>query len=173
MPLYQLRDDGGFERVGARRQDELQPVDDFDGGGLLVRWFPVIERRGDFLLTVIDARTDERAWIREHGLDDGGQDVFFSPLEDALVGRYLDVTLLRDGPSVALYRAPSSSARLTPREARRRLSSGGTHLRVLRVEGDFALLDGEDGEDLQPVGWVRIRDERGLLVVWPEWVSGC
>lgn len=170
LPTYAPRRDG-FELVGALTLDQMHAISGADEEVASVRRFPVLARRGEYLLTVVDVRSNTRVWIREHEWRGPEDFVIFDDLERALVGASVDVLALSRGGTPKLYRAPSPSARVTRRAPPPPMEA----LRVMRVEGDFAqvgLFRGL-GEEFEPVGWVRIRDERGLLVAWPIPTDDC
>lgn len=78
---------------------------------------------------------------------------------------------------VKLYTAPKRKAKYSY------LNSGprgeGTHQRsafkVLSRRGAFIQIGegGWEGQDLKPVGWIRLRDPSGALAVWPAYYDDC
>ena len=171
LPVYQPEHDGSWQLVGSLPLEQTRAISGFDDGIDSVRRYPVMEKRGDYVLAVTDARTGERVWIREHEWRGPEDYVVFNALEEAFVGSGVDVLALSRAERAALYRAPSARARSRETAMEPPLDA----LRVMRVQGDFAQVGLFKGleEDLEPVGWIRIRDEHGLLVAWPVMTDDC
>jgi hypothetical protein len=171
LPVYQPDAEGEFELVGSLKLDETRAVSGWDGEVDSVRRFPVLEKRGEFLLAVTDVCSNERVWIREHEWRGPEDFVIYNELETAFVGSGVDVISISRAEEAALYRAPSPDAR----EGSTGMEPPLDALRVMRVQGDFAQVGLFRGleEDPEPVGWVRIRDDHGLLMAWPVMTDDC
>jgi hypothetical protein len=171
LPVYQPGADGEFELVGSLPLDDTRAISGWDGEVESVRRYPVVEKRGAFLLAVTDVRTGERVWIREHEWRGPEDFVIYDELETAFVGAGVDIISLSRAEEAALYRSPSPEAR----EGTTAMQPPLDALRVMRVQGDFAQVGLFRGleEDPEPVGWIRIRDDHGVLMAWPVMTDDC
>jgi len=171
LPVYEVGPEGHFRLAGSLPLEQTRAISGLDDGIDSVRRFPVVARRGEYLLAVVDARSGERAWIREHEWRGPEDYVLFNTLEEAFLGAGVDVLALSREARAPLYRAPSPKARSADTAMEPPLDA----LRVMRMQGDFAQVGISRGveEDPEPVGWIRIRDDKGLLVVWPVMTDDC
>jgi hypothetical protein len=166
----------GFVATGEVVLVQTQAVSGWTYADEALRRYPVVDRKGAFLQVILDARTGERAWLQEQPELGPRPTVSFHALDaEGLEGSGIDLhSLLAPDEGVTFYEAPSPGA---PRV--RGIPEGVVNmpglLRWLRREGDFVLIGADRGltEEVQALGWVRLKDTQGTLRLWPMWPSGC
>jgi hypothetical protein len=169
----------GFTIDGTISLNTLRPISGWDYDFMALRKFPVIEQRGSYVHVVIDAQTNERAWLqmhKEHGTEPEVNFTAFTSRDWSWSG--IELYDLTPGGETRLYGAPRSEARWHPlsrsRPARREGEVVGD-LRIMKVHENFVqvgeLID--LGEELAPVGWVPLTDENGVLLIWPVYAPMC
>ncbi len=178
LPLFTLSR-GDFEPDGALALAELRAISGWDWAFESLRKVPVLERQGEHLRVVIDARTNEQAWIRQAEVSPQGPGVEFLSFDDPdWEWSGVELFFLAPEGRTRLYGAARPSARSYPLSVdfpARKHGQPVYDLRILRVHGDFIQL-GELinlEEPLDPVGWVPLVDETGLLLVWPVYAPMC
>ncbi|HYI02517.1 hypothetical protein [Hyalangium sp.] len=177
IPCF-LPDGDAFEPDGTLVLKDLRAISGWDYDLQSLRKFPVVARRGHHLQVVIDARTNERAWISEIQEDDEGPEVDFLPF-DAKQFEWSGIELYHLAPKgqSRLYVAPRPDARfhsLSP-DYPPRWNGEFVEVRIVKARGNFMLLGALVNLDtpLEPLGWVPITDENGLLLVWPMYAAMC
>lgn len=125
---------------------------------------PVFEINGPYVRAALNAKYDSSIWIRP---DEFGSQhtVLISSLPKHI---YVRTDLGQDGEGLSVYQKPVIE------EPHTILPKGYGILGVMQQSGDFiqvGLPYGEGG--LRPIGWIRIRDENGRLVVWPWHYDSC
>ncbi|MCP3138648.1 hypothetical protein [Pyxidicoccus xibeiensis] len=178
LPRY-LPSGDAFELAGTLAVKDLQALSGWDYDTAL-RKFPVVEQRGSYIHVVIDVRKNTRAWLRELPRDSTreGPSLQFLPFDSKgwqWTGvEYLD---LAPGGQARLYLAAREDARSHPLSVAQppRLEGEAVELRIIRTKGNFmqvgAMVDLD--QPLVPMGWLRMTDEEGLLLVWPIFASMC
>lgn len=169
----------GFIVDGKISLNTMRPISGWDYDYTALRKFPVIEQRGNYVHVVIDAQTNERAWLQmqnEHGPETQVNFTAFASRDWSWSG--IELYDLAPGGETRLYGAPRSEARWHPlsraRPARREGEVVGD-LRIMKVHGNFVQV-GELinlDEELAPVGWVPLTDENGVLLIWPVYAPMC
>ncbi|HLM43897.1 MAG TPA: hypothetical protein VK458_08515 [Myxococcaceae bacterium] len=169
----------GFTPDGKISLTTMRPISGWDYAYTALRKFPVIEQRGNYVHVVIDAQTNERAWLqmhREHGTGPEVNFTAFTSGEWSWSG--IEVYDLTPGGETRLYGAPRSEARWHPLSRSRPARREGEvvdDLRIMKVHGNFVQV-GELinlDEELDPVGWVPLTDENGVLLIWPVYAPMC
>ena len=156
----------------------LGPLSGWDYDLQSLRKFPVVERRGHYLLVVVDVRTNERAWIREGQEANEGPNVEFRPF-DSTKWKWRGVDLYHLAPrgQSRIYLAPRLDARSHPlsKDYPPRRNGELVDARIVQMQGNFlqlgALIDLD--QPLAPLGWLPISDENGLLLIWPVYAPMC
>jgi hypothetical protein len=168
-----------FEPDGSILLKEARAISGWDGDTESVRKFPVVERRGNYLHVVIDARTNERVWLSEVQEAEQGPDVEFLSF-DSEEWSWSGISLFFLAPTgeTRLYGAPRLDSRshlLSPAYPLRKNGEVVHSPRIMGAKGDFMQLGiiVELALPLEPVGWVPITDEDGLLLIWPIYAPMC
>ncbi|WP_224240851.1 hypothetical protein [Hyalangium gracile] len=176
LPRF-LPDGESFKQDGAVVLKELVAISgsDYD---VSVRKLPVVERRGHYVHVVINARTNERAWLSEIQEDGEGPELHFLSF-DSKEWEWSGVELYHFAPKgeSRLYLAPKSDARsyrLSP-DYPPRINGEYADQRIIKARGNFLQLGAwvSMDEPLAPLGWVPISDENGLLLIWPVYAPMC
>ncbi|REG23682.1 hypothetical protein ATI61_116154 [Archangium gephyra] len=157
---------------------ELGPLSGWDYDRQSLMKFPVVEQRGQYLHVVVDVRTNKRAWLREGEEADKGPSVGFFSF-DSQKWRWSGVELYHLAPrgQSRLYLAPRLDARSHPvsRDYPLRRNGELVDARILQRQGNFlqigAMIDLD--KPLEPLGWLPISDENGLLLIWPVYAPMC
>lgn len=177
--LMSYRPEGdAFEPDGKLVIQELRAISGWEYDLQSMRKLPVVERRGHYLHVVIDAHTNERAWISEIQESESGPDVEFLAFDSkqwAWSG--VDLYSLAPQGQTRLFLAPRLDARsyqLSPVYPPRR-NGERVDARIMQIRGNFLQLgDMVDlDQPLQPLGWVPLTDENGLLLLWPVFAPMC
>jgi hypothetical protein len=180
LPVFVPGEDG-FTPGGTRPLSAMRPISGWDYGLTALRKFPAVEQRGAYVHVVIDARTNERAWLRLNKDNGNGKKpevgfTSFASREWAWSG--IDVHVLAPRSETRLYGAPRPEARwhlLSPSQPARREGAVVGDLRIIKTHGNFMqvgeLIDLD--QELAPVGWVPISDENGVLLIWPVYAPMC
>jgi hypothetical protein len=177
LPSFRPEGDA-FEPDGPLILKDLRPLSGWDYDLQSLRKFPVVDRRGHYLLVVIDVRTNERAWISEIQEADEGPDVEFLAF-DSKQWEWSGIELYHLAPQgqSRLYAAPRLEARshpLSPDYPPRR-NGEFVDARIIKTRGNFlqlgAMIDLD--QPLEPLGWLPISDENGLLLIWPMFAPMC
>jgi hypothetical protein len=132
--------------------------------------YPVVAVDSSYVEVVIDPVKDERAWLSTgeierrfyHGL------VRFDGPGPMKGGWGLDLLHLGDDENRMLYAVPDSQA------ARKSLRTAGKPLwKALLVENGYVQIgvDRCNGEPVEPIGWLRVRDDAGRLWIWVKMVD--
>lgn len=142
--------------------------------------FPAYAEEAGWVQVALDVRTGERGWLRL-----GPSAALFrldldTPSDlDRRAGSADLVSLLRE-PYLRAYAGPSLRSPWTVLDPLGPPPEGGIpwSLTLRRIRNGFALVEARTclagDERSVPVGWVRLRDDRGNLLVWPTpGVSGC
>ncbi|MCY1083609.1 hypothetical protein [Archangium lansingense] len=178
IPVFVPGEDG-FTPDGTRSLSAARPISGWDYDFTALRKFPAVEQRGDYVHVVINARTNERAWLRlnkDNGKKPQVGFTTFASREWAWSG--IDVHHLAPKSETRLYGAPRPEARwhsLSPSRPARREGAVVGDLRIIKTHGNFMQV-GELinlDEELAPVGWVPINDENGVLLIWPVYAPMC
>jgi hypothetical protein len=184
IPLYREAQDG-FVRDGSLPAQEIAIPSggEYDG----MRWyrFPVTARRGVYLQLLCNLPQQRRCWVKPaelarpwspHGRD-APQPLWFDEGGEATA---VDLFFLSRDNQIRLYPRPDRAAAwqvITP--ASKALSSYGAYdpraLQLSEYKNGFGHLVEVGGCDAPPrsIGWVPLRDEKGLLLVWPIMGAGC
>jgi hypothetical protein len=175
LPRFE-RGGAGFRVTGELVLVQTQALSGWTHGDEALRRFPVVDRQGDFLQVIIDARTGEKTWLQEQPELGPRPIVEFHALDtEGLEGSGIDLhSLLAPGERVTFYEAPSPSAQRVRGIPENVVNLPGL-LRWLRREGDFVLIGADRGltDEVQALGWVRLKDTQGTLRLWPMWPYGC
>lgn len=177
--LISYRPEGdAFEPDSKLIIQELRAISGWEYDLQSLRKFPVVERRGHYLHVVIDAHTNERAWISEVQETESGPDVEFLAF-DSKQWEWSGVNLYSLAPhgETRLLLAPRSDARayrLSPLYPLRR-DGERVDARIRQIRGNFLQLGAwvDMDQPLLPLGWVPLTDENGLLLVWPVYAPMC
>lgn len=178
LPYFQP-DGESFTQEGLMAMSGLRAISGWDYDLQSLRKFPVVERRGHYLHVVIDARTNERAWISEVQEAETGPEVEYLAF-DSRKWEYHGVELYHFAPKAQtrLYTAPRADARfhpLSPDFPPRRKGEFAQDVRIIKTQGNFIQIgDTLDLEQpLEPLGWIPISNEDGLLLIWPMFAPMC
>jgi hypothetical protein len=177
VPSFRPEGDA-FEPDGPLALKDLRALSGWDYDLQSLRKFPVVGRRGHYLHVVIDVHTNERAWISEIQEDEAGPDVEFLSF-DSNKWEWSGIELYHLAPKgqSRLYLAPRLEARshpLSPDYPPRR-NGEFADARIIKVRGNFLQLGAmfDMDQPLEPLGWVPISDENGLLLIWPVYAPMC
>ncbi|QRK09633.1 hypothetical protein JQX13_05735 [Archangium violaceum] len=178
LPRFAPRGDD-FVTETALPLKQLRAISGWDWDYFAFRKFPVIEKRGEYLHIVIDAHTNERAWVSLNTQAPQETGVQFVPLDSPeWEWNGIELYLLASQGQTRLYNAPRPEAishPLSPLKPPRRNGALIGDLRIMKTRGKFMQI-GELlslDEPLAPVGWVPITDEQGRLLVWPVLAPMC
>jgi hypothetical protein len=156
---------------------ETNPVSGWDFTDQALRQYPVVQRSGLFVLAVLDARSDRRAWLRVEKKQWAIDYLHYAGVAEpeAYTGLTIDLFHLASG-SRRLYAEPRLDAPF-------RVVSGdsdsrgylGENLKVVKIHGNFAQVAKVVGVSQlsSPLGWVEIRDRDGRLTIWYVFAPGC
>ena len=178
LPVFVPSGDG-FVPDGTLSLHALRPISGWDYSSESMRKFPTVEQRGEYIHVVIDAPTNERAWLRVSQGDGKEPRVAFTSFaspEWSWSG--IELYDLTPRAETRLYGAPRLEARshpLSPSRPPRRQGTVVSDLRIIKMHGNFVqvgeLLDLE--QEPAPVGWVPMTDEYGVLLIWPVYAPMC
>jgi hypothetical protein len=176
FPAYSLstftRSDSAFTAASAADPGDWTPLSSFgyhsdrplrlrDG----VYRFPVVEIADTLICVVTDPPTAATTWIRRP--PDSGSWSFGLVRFDSLAGcrGWLDPFTLSGFGAVTVYEdADGSRHRLIPKDELpgplRAVEQRGNYVRVI------AVIDRGDWTEERPLGWLRVRDSRGRLLLW-------
>jgi hypothetical protein len=177
VPSFRPEGDA-FEPDGPLVLKDLRALSGWEYDVQSLRKFPVVERRGHYLLVVIDVHTNERAWISEVQEADEGPDVEFLAF-DAKQWEWSGIEFYHLAPQgqSRLYTAPRLEARSHPLSPDYPLRRNGESVdaRIIKMRGNFLQLGAMIDLDrpLEPLGWLPITDENGLLLIWPVFAPMC
>lgn len=179
LPVYARKGDR-FQRTGALPRERTVPVSRVDGGDWQEYCFPAsetmeaVEAGGTFMYAhaVIDAYTGKKAWLREGG--EPGQ-VWVNLESLGTLGAFEDMrvefyALRRDSQPLALREEPRDDAKAV---------DAGLPVDVIlgqRIGGYAEVLAYEpERTGYRRLGWVRVEDPSGLLLLWPGYFEthGC
>jgi hypothetical protein len=184
LPIYR-KQSGGFIAAGTLKMEQILTP----SGGVYegMHWyrFPVLAAEGDYLQLICNLAEGRRCWIKPAELarpwSPGGkeapQSLWFADGGDPLT---IDLFFLARDEQTFLYTRPQLDAprqRITP--ASKLLSSYEAYdpraLQLSERKNGFGHLVKITGCDTPPhsIGWVRLRDDQGLLQVWPIMGAGC
>jgi len=178
LPLFVPSGDG-FSPDGTLFLETMRPISGWDYDYTALRKFPAVEQRGEYVRVVIDAQTNERAWLHlspSNGKEPGVEFMAFSSPDWSWSG--IELYDLTPRAETRLYNAPRTEARwhpLSPSRPPRRQGEVVHDLRIIKTHGNFVQV-GEMTElyqDLAPVGWVPLSDEEGVLLIWPVYAPMC
>ncbi len=178
LPVFVPSDDG-FAPDGTLPLHALRPISGWDYDFESLRKFPAVEQRGDYVLVVIDAATNERAWLRVSQGDGKEPRVAFTSFaspEWSWSG--IELYDLAPRAETRLYGAPRTEARwhpVSPSRPPRRQGERVGDLRIIKTHGNFVQVGELLGldEELAPVGWVPLTNEYGVLLIWPVYAPMC
>jgi hypothetical protein len=156
---------------------EAQPISGWDFTDQALRQFPVVQRDGLFVLTVLDARSDRRAWLRVEKKPWNIDYLHYAGVAEPEAYSGLTIDLFHLAPeSRRLYAEPRLDApfRIASRESDSR-GYLGNDLKVVKIQGNFAQVAKVLGPSRlsAPLGWVEIRDRDGRLTIWYVFAPGC
>jgi hypothetical protein len=166
-----------FRPAGTLKLTETVALSGWSYGGEESRDFPVIARRGDFLQIISNARTGETTWLQVQGSSTPlGTSVSFNSLypEKDPEGMEIDLLfLLPPGERLVFRSAPTPAAREV--KVPGQVLGSAFAFKVLDRQGDFLRVGIEESpeEPVRPLGWVRMKDPKGTLRVWPALLPGC
>ncbi len=170
FPVYERNGDGAFHAAGILQREKTSPLSRSVGFGWTDDCYPAtraVQAGGParYAEAVIDVYTGKKAWLRASG-EDRSVTVTIDSLEtlEAFTDRHVDFSVLRrrDQPLVVRKGPADSAAALDvdlPADAV-----------VRQRQGDFIEVHecDEAQERCTPLGWVRLVDPSGLLLVWPS-----
>jgi hypothetical protein len=178
IPHFQP-DGEDFEQEGTLPLKDLRAISGWDYDLQSLRKFPVVERRGHYLHVVVDVRTNERAWISDIQEAETGPEVEYLGF-DSKQWEYQGIELYHFAPKAQtrLYTAPRADARfhpLSPDYPPRRKGEYAQDVRIIKTKGNFIQIGDTLSLDqpLEPLGWLPISDENGLLLIWPMYAPMC
>lgn len=146
----------GVSRSPTCRPEPRHPLD-----GLRL---PVIEVRGDFMLTVLEPRFGSTIWIKptEFGRAD------LASISSFRKSGYINTTFNPGPEGHRVYQQPQEGMVYTL------LPGGFGVLQVLEQQGDFIRVGLSGGEGrVEPIGWIKIRNDKWQLTVWPWYYDDC
>lgn len=175
VPVY-MRHGARLEPSGRMRLDGTQPVTVWQTGSDAVdpaiqptieRRYPIVARRGECALIVLDPHRKRLAWLRRTADGSFPDSVRFIDFDDPATYRYeqVDLSYLAAAGERRLFEKPD---RLSPS---RPLGDGelqDADLVPLRREGDFLQVAAVRGlnDPRTAIGWLELRDESGRLRLW-------
>jgi hypothetical protein len=169
---------GSFFKSGrAVPMKETRPISGWDFTGQALRQYPVVQRDGLFVLAVLDAQSDQRAWLRVEKKPWNIDYLHYAGVAEpeAYSGLTIDLYHLAPG-SRRLYAEPRPDApfRIASPEPDSRGYLGGD-LKVVKIHGNFAQVARILGTNQlsNPLGWIEIRDREGRLTIWYVFAPGC
>jgi hypothetical protein len=178
LPVFVPSGDS-FSPDGTLSLDAMRPISGWDYDFTALRKFPAVEQRGEYVRVVIDAQTNERAWLRlapSNGKEPGVEFMSFSSPDWSWSG--IELYGLTPRAETRLYNSPRPESRwhpLSPSRPPRRQGEVVHDLRIIKAHGNFVQVGEmtELDQELAPVGWVPLSDEEGVLLIWPVYASMC
>lgn len=174
------RSQEGFTEDGKVGFTAMVAFSGWDFSHQVLRRFPIVQTDGEFLLVVHDVGRDLRAWLSRSELDQlpalPGESIRFSetffdgrPVEQDMISLFVLLTK-EDGrtPGRKVYARPEVGAPVRiVRDTWDDLGYGNTTLTECRngFARIFLVNPCGEGPDRE-LGWVRIRDDHGLLKLW-------
>lgn len=125
---------------------------------------PVIETQGPFVRAVLNAKYGSSTWIRP---DEFGSQYTIN-VSSFPPGTFIRTDLLQRPEGHSVFQNPSVE------EPHTILPKDYLLLKVLRQVDNFILVGLPEGEGgVKTIGWIRVRDEQGVLTVWPWYYDEC
>jgi hypothetical protein len=150
--------------------EQTRPVSGWDSEGQALRQYPVVQRAGLFVLAVLDARSDRRAWLRIEKKQRSIDYLRYAGLTEPEAYRDQTIELFRLARGLRrLYSRPMLGAPYKVlSETPGSRNYVGDDLKVVAVRGNFAQVAKILGPDKlsEPLGWVEIRDREGRITIW-------
>jgi hypothetical protein len=136
--------------------------------------FPLVAQIDNFFLIVINPETNRRAWInRKEAEKDWSIDItFFEASHPKCCEDLVDIFFFTESDKRNLYQHPSpdSPFKVIGREA-------ATCVVLKTFRNGFVQLahigDKSTNKPERSLGWVRLRDDKGRLTVWPHFTQFC
>jgi len=154
----------------------LSPDDGLEVNGAKVRRFPAVDRNGDFLKIVYDLERDLRAWINIQELSSlmpkgWGKSAHVMWFDTGKFGEYdgVDIFELLPNKSRMLYDEPYENSRALRIDPLSDIRGEPGNLIAIEQRNGFIRLgvyDPCEGKR-RKLKWIRIRDKKGRLTVWP------
>jgi len=131
--------------------------------------YPIVAKSGQYLCIVYDPIKNKRAWIniKETEANFHSSIVMLENIETPS-SFFIDIFYLAKKEGVKLYKEPSKNAGFTLLIDEQKYSL----LRILEQKGNFIRIGivkvGPDTnpESVESIGWIRIRDEQNMLMIW-------
>lgn len=175
----------GFAKLGLLNETEIMTPTGGEYGPAKWYRFPVIGGRETYLEIIYNLPENKRCWVNlaelEHSLS-GEKPVleWFTTRHASKKHVSVDIFYLARNNEITLCNGPGLKypcRTATPRSEI--VQSHGTYdaaaFILLERRNGFGRLGKSRGADSppMPIGWIRLRDENGLLMVWPIISPGC
>lgn len=175
VTLY-VRTDDTFKKDETVNISGTKPLSGWLFNGTKVRRFPAVDRNGDFLKIVYDLERDLRAWINIQELSSlmpkgWGESASVMWFDTGKFGEYdgIDIFELLPNKRRKLYDEPyenSPGLRIDPLSDIRGESGNLTAIEQRNGFIRLGVYDPCEGKR-RKLKWIRVRDKKGRLTVWP------
>ncbi len=174
---------GGFRKTRTVNILATKPLSGYEYGGTRLQRFPAVSRNRSFVKIVYDVEKNLRAWVNLDDLSkpepEGTPAPVFVTWFDQ--GKYQDYDcidlfrLLREHP-LRLYDGPCQTSRSRLVESYDEIGKDAMNPVVVEQRNGFVRLGFYDscGGTIRKSGWwIRIRDDKGRLTIWPHICLSC
>ncbi len=181
VTLY-ARTNGTFKKDKTLKLGATKPLSGWLFGGARVRRFPAVDRREHFVKIVYDTGKDLRAWINLEDLSalmtkGWGKSADVLWFESGEFGEYdgIDMFELLPNKRRKLYDEPCETTRTRWIDSTSDIPGLSGNLIAIEQRNGFIRLGSFDPCEGKRVKlkWIRVRDKKGRLTVWPTVGLSC
>ena len=178
------KNETSFNKIGILNKADIKTPTGGEYGPISWYRFPVIDWQGEFLKIVYNLSEQKKCWVNFSELKSSS--IYDQPVLNQFTNQSssetvtVDIFYLTKKNEIKLYNAPSlksASQIVTP--ASKILTSSGAYdagaFQIVEQKNGLARLVHTFGLDMptQSIGWIRLRDKNGLLLLWPILGYGC
>ncbi|MFH1114483.1 MAG: hypothetical protein V1792_11225 [Pseudomonadota bacterium] len=181
VTLYE-RSQSGFLKTRTVNIVETRPLSGYLFNGICFRRFPTVDRDRDFVNIVYDVEKGLRAWVK---LDDlsgllpkaWSESVFLTWFDEGRFKKHdcIDIFGLRPDTGRRLYDEPCETSRSRLIQSYDDIGDSAPNPVVVDYRNGFVRLGFFDSCEgtIRKSKWIRVRDKKGRLTIWPHICLSC
>ena len=182
MVNFYEKSGGSFLKTKAVNILETKPLSGYIYDGVCLRRFPSVDLDRDFVKIVYDVEKGLRAWVKVDELrgllpKGWGDSVFITCFDEGKFQKYdcIDIFGLRPGRGVRLYDEPCATSRNRWIYSYDDIGDYALNPVVVDYRNGFVRLGFYDScqGTIRKSKWIRVRDNKGRLTIWPHICLSC